>query len=83
MSPSPNHIRWTVSSLLVNNLIISLFNNHKISILKSDNSATLEFNDLLIEKLNRSGLGSAPGNGKVFYNFGNFLRDQVIISLLP
>merc|ERR1719397_2227135 len=28
------------------------------------------------ETLFRSGLGSAPGNGKVFYNFGNFLRDQ-------
>jgi len=28
------------------------------------------------ETLFRSGLSSVPGNGKVFYNFGNFLRDQ-------
>jgi len=28
------------------------------------------------ETLFRSGLSSAPRNGKVFYNFGNFLRDQ-------
>ena len=35
---------------------------------------------LLIEDSTRSGLSSAPRNGKVFYNFGNFLRDQVIVA---
>ena len=35
---------------------------------------------LLIEESTRSGLSSAPRNGKVFYNFGNFLRDQVIVA---
>ena len=33
-------------------------------------------------KFYRSGLSSVPGNGKVFYNFGNFLRDQVIFFVI-
>ena len=31
---------------------------------------------LILNNNSRSGLASTPTNGKVFYNYGNFLRDQ-------